>query len=117
VNIEAGTPQSTAPEQDPVALLSVPGLTGLTEPQVRGASCIWCPTPLTAETAIDLGERRHRRLDGHYSTFPRGCRPCTLAAAIRALADHAPLCEQCVDSPAGCGTAVALRRLMRECRR
>ena len=101
----------------PVALLEVPGLDGLTEPQLRGASCIWCNTPLTTETAIDLGERRHRRLDGHYSTFPRGCHDCTLREALTALFDHAPLCEQCTDSPEGCDTAAALRRLMRECRR
>lgn len=117
MNTEAGTTQPTTPGRDPVDLLTIPGLDGLTEPRLRGASCIWCNNPLTTEAAIDLGERRHRRLDGHYSTFPRGCKPCTLAAAIRELADHAPLCEQCVDSSEGCGTAVALRRLMRECRR
>lgn len=98
-------------------MLSVPGLTGLTEAQLRGASCIWCDIRLTADTAVDLGERRHRRLDGHYSTFPRGCHDCTLREALEALFNHAPLCEQCVDEARGCDTAVALRRLMRECRR
>lgn len=97
----------------PVALLEVPGLDGLTEPQLRGASCIWCDTPLTTEAAIDLGERRHRRLDGHYSTFPRGCRRCTAEHALQTLYDHAGSCEQCVDSAERCQTGIELRRLMR----
>lgn len=98
------------------ALLALPGFNDLTERQVRGADCIWCSTLLTAESAIDLGERRHRRLDGHFSTFPRACRRCTHDAVYRLLLDHAPLCEQCTDDASSCETGIGLRRLMRECR-
>jgi hypothetical protein len=111
---------STTQTIDALALLVLPALDGLSKGQVRGAACIWCDKTLTADTAVDLGERRHKRLDGHYSTFPRACRAChrhTHDAAYAALMDHAPSCEQCVDDAAGCDTAVALRRLMREHRR
>lgn len=108
---------STTQTIDALTLLALPALDGLSKEQVRGAACIWCATTLTADTAVDLGERRHKRLDGHYSTFPRACRPCTHDAADAALMDHAPRCEQCVDDAAGCELAVALRRLMREHRR
>jgi hypothetical protein len=94
-----------------LALLVLPALDGLTVEQVRGASCIWCETPLTAETAVDLHERRHKRLDGHFSTFPRACRPCARAAADNALGIHLGGCEQCVDNIDRCATAAALRDL------
>lgn len=100
-----------------LALLPLPALDGLSKEQVRGASCIWCATTLAADTAVDLGERRHKRLDGHFSTFPRACHACVHDAAYAVLMDHAPRCEQCVDEAAGCDMAVALRRLMREHRR
>ncbi|MEU1597274.1 hypothetical protein ABZ468_31590 [Streptomyces sp. NPDC005708] len=89
----------------------------LGEAQQRGAACVWCAQTLTAETALDLGERRIKVLDGDITAFPRGCRPCTADAAYRALMDHAPRCEQCVDDAGRCDTGVALRRLMREGRR
>ncbi|MFI1371365.1 hypothetical protein ACH4UY_05045 [Streptomyces longwoodensis] len=102
---------------EPVDLLELPPLAGLAEDQVRGAACVWCATALSTDTAVNLGGRRHRRLDGAYSTFPRACRPCTRAAGIRALADHAPLCEQCTDNPSACADGMALQRLIREHRR
>ncbi|MEU3507976.1 hypothetical protein ABZ733_08590 [Streptomyces longwoodensis] len=102
---------------DAISLLDLPPLDDLTEDQVRGTACVWCATGLSMDTAVDLGERRHKRLDGSYSTFPRACRPCTRAAGIRALADHAPLCEQCTDDPGTCPEGMALQRLIREYRR
>ncbi|MGW2934757.1 hypothetical protein ACWDA7_23525 [Streptomyces sp. NPDC001156] len=72
---------------------------------------------LTAETAVDLGERRIRVLDSHVTAFPRGCRPCSATAAFRALHDRTPNCEQCVDDAGSCETGIALRRLIREGRR
>ncbi|MFF6829661.1 hypothetical protein [Streptomyces longwoodensis] len=102
---------------EPVSLLELPSLDALAEDQVRGATCIWCGTELSADTAVNLGGRRHKRLDGAYTTFPRACRPCTMAAGVRALADHAPLCEQCTDNPGACADGMALQRLIREHRR
>ncbi|MFJ9346097.1 hypothetical protein [Streptomyces sp. NPDC101237] len=100
---------------DTLALLELPALDGLTEAQARGADCVWCPqkapTHLTAETAVNLGERRHRRPGGRFSTFPRACRACFRQAAAAALRAHAGSCEQGVDDAALCGTATALRAL------
>ncbi|MEU9337250.1 hypothetical protein AB0D49_29500 [Streptomyces sp. NPDC048290] len=58
-----------------VDLLALPVLDELTDAQARGAVCVWDPTEdqLTAETAIDLGERQTD--GGHW--FPRACRPHT----------------------------------------
>lgn len=106
----AETP-SAAPTVDAVALIPLPPLDGLTEEQLRGATCIWCGTGLTTDTAVDLGERRHKRLDGHYSTFPRGCRADAHRSAVQALHDHAGSCEQCVDDPGVCAEVMALVRL------
>jgi hypothetical protein len=106
--------ETSSPSLTPEAaltLLVLPALDGLTVEQVRGASCIWCETPLTAETAVDLHERRHKRLDGHFSTFPRACHPCTRTAADNALGIHVGGCEQCIDNIDRCATAAALRDL------
>ncbi|NUR04341.1 MAG: hypothetical protein HOY79_49910 [Streptomyces sp.] len=102
---------------DALALLELPALEGLTTEQVRGAACIWRGEPLTTDTAVDLGERRHKRLDGRYSTFPRACHRCTHEAAYAVLIKHTMACEQCVDNAAECPTGRALLRLMRENRR
>ncbi|NUS22739.1 MAG: hypothetical protein HOV92_00725 [Streptomyces sp.] len=102
---------------DALALLELPALDSLTTEQVRGAACIWRGEPLTADTAVDLGERRHKRLDGRYSTFPRACRRCVHEAAYKVLIGHASSCEQCVDDSSQCDTGRALLRLMREHRR
>ena len=101
---------------DSLTLLTLPALDGLTQEQVRGAACIWCDTRLDTDTAVDLGKRKHRRLDGRYSTFPRACRPCVHTEAYRATLDHGGMCEQCVDDLDSCETGVALRALMREYR-
>jgi hypothetical protein len=99
------------------AALPLPGVGTLSAAQQRGAGCVWCGTTLTAETAVDLGERRIRVLDRYVTTFPRGCRPCTSRHAYRALLAHAACCEQCVDDNGQCETGSALHRLLREGRR
>ncbi|MGW2936926.1 hypothetical protein ACWDA7_34910 [Streptomyces sp. NPDC001156] len=99
------------------AAVPLPGVGDLGEQQQRGAACVWCGTSLTAETAVDLGERRIRVLDSHVTVFPRGCGPCTAEAALRSLHDHAPGCDLCVAEAGSCDVGVALRRLMREARR
>lgn len=95
-------------------LLPLPDLDGLTDQQTRGATCVWDGTPLTATTAIDLGERH---ADDGTSWFPRACRPCTLPRAMSALQAHAGMCEPCVDDHTQCPTGLALVRLVREARR
>ncbi|MEV0982618.1 hypothetical protein [Streptomyces sp. NPDC049915] len=100
-----------------IKLLAVPSLGDQTEAQLRGAACVWDGTPLTAETAVELGERRHRRLDGHYSTFPRGCASCIGDRAHQALLDHGHTCERCVDGGALCIVGRTLHQLVREAQR
>lgn len=99
------------------APLPLPTEGTLSDPQQRGAACVWCTQPLTAETAVDLGERRIRVDDDHVTAFPRGCRPCTHEYAYRALLDHAPDCDWCTADASSCDTGIALRRLIREGRR
>ncbi|MFH9822995.1 hypothetical protein [Streptomyces bobili] len=107
---------ASTPTVDAHALIMLPPLDGLSEEQLRGAACIWCSEGLTTDTAVDLGERRHRRLDGHYSTFPRGCRTHGHRAMVQAIHDHAGMCEQCVDAPETCDLGMALVRLEKAAR-
>ena len=108
--------QTSEDIEDALALLPLPDLDGLTDDQTRGATCVWCPVdspPLTVETAIDLGEHMSL-LSGSTSPmrwFPRSCRDCTAAYALRALHDHVLRCEQCTDNPACCDVGRVLRRL------
>jgi hypothetical protein len=95
------------------ALLEVPEHNALTKEQARGADCAWCGKPLTAETAVDLGERRIQVLDTHFDTFPRGCRPCASKRAYGALFGHAEACDHCRKHPSGCEIGDELRRLSR----
>ncbi|MEH0574280.1 hypothetical protein QBA54_07250 [Streptomyces sp. B21-108] len=106
--------RSVGPGTVDFALLPIPALDGLSQEQVRGAACVWCDTGLDTATAVDLGERRHKRLDGHYSTFPRACPSCVREAAIRALREHPGMCEQCVDDASVCDSRRALDHLARE---
>lgn len=99
---------------DALALLPIPALNGLSQEQVRGAACVWCDTGLDTATAVDLGERRHKRLDGRYSTFPRACPACAREAAIRVLRLHRGACEQCTDDATVCDVRAALEQLARE---
>lgn len=110
------TPTSTV--DDTLALLALPDLNGLSDAQTRGAACVWCrdETPLTAESAVDLGEHLSAFDGREMRWFPRAHRRCTQTAALAALHDHAPLCERCVDDASGCETGMTLRRLMREYR-
>ncbi|MEU9337530.1 hypothetical protein AB0D49_30945 [Streptomyces sp. NPDC048290] len=91
-------------------LLALPLLESLTPDQARGAVCVWGATenPLTAETAIDLGEQH----DGDRHWFPRACRQHTGKHAYRALQDHAPQCDNCIRDAVSCTTGAALRYLM-----
>lgn len=112
---------STTSIGDALALLALPALDGLTDDQTRGAICVWDrhEDRLTAETAVDLGEHMSP-LNGSTSLmrwFPRGCRHHTGQAALRALHEHAPMCEPCVDNAAECETGRALRRIIRDAHR
>jgi hypothetical protein len=100
-----------------LALLELPALDGLSEPQVRGQSCVWCAIVLTPETAVDLGPRRKKHLGAAYDWFPRGCRKHVGLAAEHALQGHAPFCEPCTENVADCETGLVLLRLIREGRR
>ncbi|WP_042170076.1 hypothetical protein [Streptomyces sp. NBRC 110035] len=96
-----------------LAALALPALDGLTQAQVRGATCVWDGIALTAGTAVDLGPRKKRRPGGTYSWFPRGCKRCTARRAYRALFDHAPACGLCRKGPE-CPVSVEVHRLIRE---
>ena len=86
-------------------------LADVSDRQFRGAACAWCGVILSPATAVDLGPRRIRLLDGHLTTRPRGCRTCAVDHVRAARQRHAEGCEQCVDSPGICDTARALRHL------
>ena len=103
----------TSATDSPLSLLPLPALDGLSQEQVRGAACVWCTAVLDTATAVDLGERRHKRLDGHYSTFPRACRRCAAKVARDAIADHAGSCEQCVEDASLCETRATLEQIVR----
>lgn len=94
-------------------LLPLPKVQDLSASKLRGATCAWCNTPLTAETARDLGERPAP--DGG-TMFPRGCTRCVNGAARDTYLKHHRTCEQCVDDPTLCDTHRALRRLALETR-
>lgn len=95
-------------------LLPVPDWSDLSEQQGRGKACVWCGIILSTATAVDLGVRRIRVLDGHLNTYPRGCRTCMAAKVEQAAEAHASHCELCVDNLSVCATARALRRLVLE---
>ncbi|MFH8805463.1 hypothetical protein ACH4F6_38980 [Streptomyces sp. NPDC017936] len=82
------------PRTDSSALLMLPlpQVIGLSDPQRRGAACVWCGTGLTAETARDLGERPAP--DGGL-LFPRSCTPCACKEARRVFALHTRSCRRC----------------------
>jgi hypothetical protein len=102
---------------DALSLLPLPGVADMSQEQVRGSACAWCSTPLTTASAVDLGERPLRRLDGAVTMFPRSCLPCSGTKAMSALQVHTAACEQCVDDVSCCGIGMALLRMMREARR
>ena len=99
-------------------LLELPPLEGLTESQARGFTCVWDggEEPLTAATAVDLGPRRVKRLDGHFDWHPRSCPGHVGQAALLALAVHCMGgCVECgsrdqegVAIPGACDTGLSL---------
>ncbi|MEV5182877.1 hypothetical protein AB0K88_24265 [Streptomyces werraensis] len=101
---------SAEPTTDSGLPLPLPALGMLSDAHRRGSRCAWCSTPLTAETAVDAGERSAE--DGG-RLFPRGCRHCAALAAYRLLWEHAPACDVCRTDPS-CPTSVAALRIMRE---
>ena len=88
-----------------IEALDLPNPARLTEDQRCGRDCCWCAVRLTALTAVDLGERR-----APLHWFPRCCPACIRAASR----SHVAMCETCVETPAACETAAALRQLVRE---
>jgi len=106
-------PETTHPaalRTDGTLQLPLPALSLLSDRQRRGADCAWCPRTLTADTAVDAGERP--AADGG-NLFPRGCAPCAARAAYRLLWEHARACDVC-RTDASCPIAVAAQRIMRE---
>jgi len=99
-----------AERTDGVLQLPLPALSLLSDPQRRGACCAWCRTTLTAETAVDAGERPAE--DGG-QLFPRGCRKCAGRAAYQLLWEHSRACDVCRTDPT-CPVSVAATRLMQE---
>ncbi len=112
---DTGTRPAAAPAAIRV-LIPLPSIEGLSEQQVRGNTCVWDGIALTPATAIDLGPRRIRHLDGSLRWFPRGCHRCVETAALRMLHDHAMACPACGDDYPACQIGLTLNRLLRECR-
>lgn len=113
-------PGSTASAHtgDPLALLTLPSFSALSEQQVRGITCVWDGVTLTPATAVDLGPRDVKQLGEKCQWYPRGCITCVVEHAMRALMDHAVDCSACVGNAAGCDMGAALRRIaMRQGRR
>ena len=107
------TPTAEDARRQVLAAIVLPSLTGLTEAQVRGTTCVWDGIALTAETAVDLGPVRKKRLDGSFDWFPRGCRRCVADKAYSALFLHSRACDACWRGPE-CPFAIAANRLIRE---
>jgi hypothetical protein len=115
VTHDTGT-QPAAALLDVRTMLELPAVGELSEQQYRGITCVWDGIALTPATAVDLGPRRMRHLDGHRTWFPRGCRRCTQVAALRMLHRHAIHCVDCQDDYQSCAVGHGLNRLLRECR-
>jgi hypothetical protein len=98
------------------SLLPLPSLDGLSEQQIRGAACIWGGEPLNTDNAVDLGERTTRRGGQALRWFPRACRRDVQTAALNALHEHAPDCEQCITDGMRCDTGRTLNRIARRYR-
>ncbi|MFE9610257.1 hypothetical protein [Streptomyces sp. NPDC006012] len=111
------------PPTEVLDVLALPALDGLADGKVRGAECLWCPTSLTGDTAVDFGRQRSP-LDGSPAVsgvtwFPRACRSCVADRAHRGLFAHAPVCSLCRtrETAADCIVGRGLYRLVRDCRR
>jgi hypothetical protein len=112
--------ETTSSSVEALALLPVPDWADLSEQQGRGTACAWCGIILSTATAVDLGVRRIRVLDGHLNTYPRACRTCMRAKVQDAAAQHPGMCEHCAtvttsfDAATACDTAQALHQLVLE---
>jgi hypothetical protein len=104
------THTSSSADVGALALLPLPRVSALTALQARGASCVWCQTRLTIETAVDLGERPG---PAGVTVFPRGCASCARGLADRVYPIHVANCRACRRN-AHCADRVALRRLASE---
>lgn len=93
-----------------LAALALPRREQLPDDQQRGTRCVWCPTVLTVESCVDLGEQR----DGDELWFPRSCRGCAASRAHDAAFAHAGICEQCTDDADACHVRRVLYRLVRQ---
>jgi hypothetical protein len=111
------SPSETASPSTSLAYIPIPEFDTLTQQQVRGADCVFDGVVLTAETAVDLGERRFRRLGENVAWFPRACRQCAMVQSMAALQDHSGSCEQCTDDFRECTTGLGLIRAVRDARR
>ncbi|MFJ9657629.1 hypothetical protein ACIRPR_06625 [Streptomyces griseoflavus] len=107
---ETTHPTALPTESVPVLQLPLPALSLLSDAQRRGTACAWCRMALTAETAVDAGERAAE--DGG-QLIPRGCWVCAGRAAYQLLWEHSPACERCQTDPS-CPVSVAALRLMRQ---
>jgi len=107
------TPTADDARHQVLAAIILPSLTGLTEAQVRGATCVWDGIALTPETAVDFGPVRKKRLDGSFDWFPRGCKRCVADKAYAALFLHSRECDECWRDP-NCPFAIAANRMIRE---
>lgn len=105
----------TAPATSPLALLPLPPYGSVSAQQARGITCVWDGVALTADTAIDFQPRQVPGRDELW--FPRGCRPCTIRAAMHALTEHSQVCDQCTRDHTACPTGLGLVRAVRETRR
>ncbi|MFJ8146539.1 hypothetical protein ACIQ6R_15930 [Streptomyces sp. NPDC096048] len=107
--------QVPGPIETGAVLISLAGMYQLmTDAQREGESCAWCNTPLSPETAVDLGERPLVTLASSF--HPIGCRPCTNKAARRDYATHPRTCLTC-NRGDHCDTSQGLRRIALETRR
>jgi hypothetical protein len=62
-------------DMEPTMTITLPDPARLSDAQQRGASCVWCATPLSPGDAHDLGPRA----DPAYTSvtwFPRCCLTC-----------------------------------------
>ncbi|MFG3097138.1 hypothetical protein [Streptomyces sp. NPDC048202] len=77
---ELGQDHTTRAETLNALAQELPPPDTLSDDHLRGRTCVWCDTRLTAETAyLDFGQLTTPR-----RWFPRACRPCTDMRADRA---------------------------------
>ncbi|MEU8536195.1 hypothetical protein [Streptomyces parvulus] len=96
-------------------LIPMPGMHScMSDDQRYGRACPWCNTPVTAESGVDLGERRLER--EHLVLHPVACRDCIGEQARQAVTHHARTCLTC-HRRQDCEARRLLRRLALETRR